>query len=106
LDERRISCATTTSATTTARLASHFSIGTLEPVTDQEEPVSDELALATKVVQELVGIALSALAVLGAYSRVHTRVRFPGDVVAGSTIGVALAPVTVAAVERWRIAGS
>jgi membrane-associated phospholipid phosphatase len=48
------------------------------------------------------GAALTFLAALVAYSRVHTGVHYPGDVLAGSTLGVALAPVAVAAVDRCR----
>jgi membrane-associated phospholipid phosphatase len=49
-----------------------------------------------------VGIPLSALAALVAYSRVHTGVHYPLDAIAGSVTGVALAPVAVAALERCR----
>jgi membrane-associated phospholipid phosphatase len=48
------------------------------------------------------GIPLSALAALVAYSRVHTGVHYPLDAIAGSVSGVALAPLAVAALERWR----
>ena len=48
------------------------------------------------------GIALTFLAAIVAYSRVHTGVHYPRDVLAGSTVGVALAPVAVAAVNRYR----
>jgi undecaprenyl-diphosphatase len=37
------------------------------------------------------GTALAALAAAVAYSRVHTGVHFPGDVVAGSLVGVVVA---------------
>ena len=49
-----------------------------------------------------VGIPLSFLASLVAYSRVHTGVHYPSDTIAGTTCGVALAPIAVAALERWR----
>lgn len=48
------------------------------------------------------GIPLSALAALVAYSRVHTGVHYPLDAVGGSVTGAALAPLTVAALERCR----
>jgi undecaprenyl-diphosphatase len=39
-------------------------------------------------------VPLHALAALVAYSRVHTGVHYPGDVIAGSLLGVALGQVT------------
>jgi membrane-associated phospholipid phosphatase len=46
------------------------------------------------------GAPLTVLASLVAYSRVHTGVHYPSDVIAGTASGVALAPVAVAAVTR------
>jgi len=46
------------------------------------------------------GIPLSGAAALVAYSRVHTGVHYPVDVIAGAVTGMALAPLAVAAVER------
>jgi undecaprenyl-diphosphatase len=43
-------------------------------------------------------IPLRVLAALVAYSRVHTGVHYPGDVVAGAMIGTALAQITTHAV--------
>jgi membrane-associated phospholipid phosphatase len=43
--------------------------------------------------------ALRALAALVAYSRVHTGVHYPGDVLAGSLLGGALAQLTTHALE-------
>ncbi|MEZ5120314.1 MAG: phosphatase PAP2 family protein [Solirubrobacterales bacterium] len=48
------------------------------------------------------GVPLSALAALVAYSRVHTGVHYPLDVVAGAVTGAALAPVAIAAADRRR----
>jgi undecaprenyl-diphosphatase len=48
------------------------------------------------------GIPLGAAAALVAYSRVHTGVHYPVDVIAGSVTGVAMTPVTMAALERLR----
>jgi membrane-associated phospholipid phosphatase len=48
------------------------------------------------------GIPLNALAALVAYSRVHTGVHYPGDVVVGSITGAALAPLAVALRHRRR----
>jgi membrane-associated phospholipid phosphatase len=45
---------------------------------------------------------LNALAALVAYSRVHTGVHYPLDTVVGSVTGVALTPLAVGAVERFR----
>jgi membrane-associated phospholipid phosphatase len=49
-----------------------------------------------------VGIPVSFLASLVAYSRVHSGVHYPSDTIAGTACGVALAPIAVAAVERIR----
>lgn len=53
-------------------------------------------AFATGVarVMPAAGAPLHALAALVAYSRVHTGVHYPGDVVAGSLMGVVLAHAT------------
>jgi membrane-associated phospholipid phosphatase len=45
-------------------------------------------------------VALRGLAALVAYSRVHTGVHYPGDVLAGSLMGNALAQLTTDALER------
>jgi membrane-associated phospholipid phosphatase len=59
-------------------------------------------AFATGVGHALpaAGIPLRALAALVAYSRVHTGVHYPGDVITGSLIGGALAQVTSVALDR------
>jgi undecaprenyl-diphosphatase len=44
-----------------------------------------------------VGFPLNLAAAVVAYSRVHTGVHYPGDVVAGAVAGAALAPIAVAA---------
>jgi len=49
-----------------------------------------------------LGVPLSALASLVAYSRVHTGVHYPSDTIAGTVAGIALAPVAVAAIGRRR----
>ena len=48
------------------------------------------------------GIPLTAAAALVAYSRVHTGVHYPIDVVAGSVAGAAIAPLAVGAMNRRR----
>jgi undecaprenyl-diphosphatase len=45
-------------------------------------------------------IPLRGLAAVVAYSRVHTGVHFPGDVVAGALIGTVLAQLTTHALQR------
>jgi undecaprenyl-diphosphatase len=50
--------------------------------------------------------ALRALAALVAYSRVHTGVHYPGDVVLGSLLGTVLAQLTTQAVERRAVTRS
>jgi membrane-associated phospholipid phosphatase len=61
-------------------------------------------AFASGVASEapVPGGLLLVLAMLVAYSRVHTGVHYPSDVVAGAVIGVALSPVAVAVAERCR----
>jgi undecaprenyl-diphosphatase len=46
------------------------------------------------------GVPLSVVASLVAYSRVHTGVHYPSDVIAGTVSGVSLAPVAVTALRR------
>jgi membrane-associated phospholipid phosphatase len=48
------------------------------------------------------GLVLNAAAAVVAYSRVHTGVHYPGDVIAGSLTGAALAPIAVSALRRRR----
>jgi len=48
------------------------------------------------------GLPLTATAALVAYSRVHTGVHYPSDVVAGSVIGAGLAPAVVATLDHRR----
>jgi undecaprenyl-diphosphatase len=59
-------------------------------------------AFATGVGQALppAAIPLRGLAALIAYSRVHTGVHYPGDVVAGALIGTVLAQLTAYALDR------
>jgi membrane-associated phospholipid phosphatase len=59
-------------------------------------------AFATGVagVQPVAGVPLRCLAALVAYSRVHTGVHYPGDVVAGALLGTALAQATTYALDR------
>jgi undecaprenyl-diphosphatase len=61
-------------------------------------------AFATGVghVLPAAAVPLRALAALVGYSRVHTGVHYPGDVVAGALMGAALAQVTTRALERRR----
>lgn len=49
----------------------------------------------------LVGVPLSFVASLVAYSRVHTGVHYPSDTIAGAVAGLALAPVAVRAPRPW-----
>jgi membrane-associated phospholipid phosphatase len=59
-------------------------------------------AFATGVgsVMPTIAIPLRVLAALVAYSRVHTGVHYPGDVIGGALMGTALAQITVCAIER------
>jgi membrane-associated phospholipid phosphatase len=59
-------------------------------------------AFATGVgsVMPTAAVPLGVLAALVAYSRVHTGVHYPGDVIGGSLMGAALAQVTARALDR------
>ena len=61
-------------------------------------------AFATGVAatQPQVAVPLRVLAALVAYSRVHTGVHYPGDVMGGSLLGIALARATTWARARRR----
>jgi membrane-associated phospholipid phosphatase len=61
-------------------------------------------AFATGVAHELptVGIPLQAMGAVVGYSRVHTGVHYPLDVIVGSVVGAALAPVACAFLDRRR----
>jgi membrane-associated phospholipid phosphatase len=61
-------------------------------------------AFATGVGHALApaAIPLHGLAALVAYSRVHTGVHYPGDVVSGALIGTALAQMTAHRLGRFR----
>ena len=61
-------------------------------------------AFATGVAADLpaAGIPLSAAAAVVAYSRVHTGVHYPADVIAGSVAGGSIAPLSVALIRRRR----
>jgi len=63
-------------------------------------------AFATGVghVMPLAAVPLRLLATAVAYSRVHTGVHYPGDVLAGSLIGVTLSRLTNRALDRRRLA--
>jgi membrane-associated phospholipid phosphatase len=45
---------------------------------------------------------IQALATLVAYSRVHTGVHYPGDVIVGSTVGSIVGPLASFTLRRWR----
>ena len=61
-------------------------------------------AFATGIghVSPAAAVPLHALAALVAYSRVHTGVHYPGDVLAGAVMGTALAQLTTYAGDRRR----
>jgi undecaprenyl-diphosphatase len=65
-------------------------------------------AFATGVAHGLpvAGVPLHGLAGVVAYSRVHTGVHFPGDVVVGSMIGTVVAQLTLRATDRYLAARS
>ena len=51
--------------------------------------------------QPMLSAPLRALATLVGYSRVHTGVHYPADVLAGAFIGVSAAELTGRLLERW-----
>lgn len=61
-------------------------------------------AFATGVgsVMPAAAIPLRGLAALVAYSRVHTGVHYPGDVIGGSLMGATLAQITTRVLDRHR----
>ncbi len=61
-------------------------------------------AFATGVTRELptVGIPMHGAAAVVAYSRVHTGVHYPLDVIAGAVVGGALSPVATTWLDRRR----
>lgn len=65
-------------------------------------------AFAYAVSRHLPGLAVPLRMLAGgvAYSRVHTGVHYPGDVVIGSILGAGTAAMVAAACDRVRIGGS
>jgi undecaprenyl-diphosphatase len=56
-------------------------------------------AIGVARVSPSAAVPLLALAALVSYSRVHTGVHYPGDVVAGSLLGTAVAEATTRALD-------
>jgi membrane-associated phospholipid phosphatase len=58
-------------------------------------------ATAVGAVLPREAIPIRALASVVAYSRVHTGLHYPADVIAGALLGAALARLTTAAIDHW-----
>ena len=52
-----------------------------------------------------VAVPIEAVAALVTYSRVHTGVHFPADVIVGALIGTSVARLTTAGLKRFRAGG-
>jgi membrane-associated phospholipid phosphatase len=61
-------------------------------------------AFATAIANTWPPVAgpIQTLATLVAYSRVHTGVHYPGDVIVGSTVGSIVGPLASYGMRRWR----
>jgi membrane-associated phospholipid phosphatase len=58
-------------------------------------------ATAVGAVLPREAIPIRALASVVAYSRVHTGLHYPADVIAGALLGTALAQLTTRAIDHW-----
>jgi hypothetical protein len=58
-------------------------------------------ATAVGIEMPLISLPLHALAALVAYSRVHTGVHYPGDVIAGAVIGTATGQIVTRLADRF-----
>ncbi|MGZ4233855.1 MAG: phosphatase PAP2 family protein [Solirubrobacteraceae bacterium] len=63
-------------------------------------------AAAVGHVLSMAGVPLRILAAAVGYSRIHTGVHYPGDVVAGALLGTVLANLTTKTLERMAHAGA
>ncbi|QKW10758.1 phosphatase PAP2 family protein [Streptomyces sp. NA04227] len=63
-------------------------------------------ATATGGVLPVVAVPLGLLAGAVGYSRVHTGVHYPGDVVAGAVLGIASASMVLGAGSSWGVGGT
>jgi undecaprenyl-diphosphatase len=81
-------------------LARHVRMPTSRSFPSGHTAAASAFATGVGHVLPVAGIPLHALAALVGYSRVHTGVHYPGDVVAGAMIGIALAQVTTHVRDR------
>jgi undecaprenyl-diphosphatase len=58
-------------------------------------------ATAVGAIMPREAIPIRALASAVAYSRVHTGLHYPADVIGGALLGTTLAQLTVRAIDRW-----
>ena len=74
------------------------------PLAPEGKHAASAFAFVYAVGRNLPGLALPLRLLAGAvaYSRVHTGVHYPGDVVIGSILGGGTAAMTAAATDRLR----
>ena len=86
-------------------LARHVTMPTSHSMPSGHAASASAFATGVSMAMPLAGIPLRGMAVLVGYSRVHSGVHYPLDVIAGAMVGDSLAPVAVGVLERVRASG-